>query len=66
MGGLLWLAAPLLLGVSGHDLAQAVAVAMLISGGAAIYGLLLALLGVVSWDEAVNAIRLPADSGLRD
>jgi putative peptidoglycan lipid II flippase len=72
MGGLLWLAAPLVLdlglglGVSGHGLAQALAVAMLISGGAAIYALLLALLGVVSWDEAVNAIRLPADSGLRD
>jgi putative peptidoglycan lipid II flippase len=68
MGGLLWLAAPFVLGpgVSSHGLAQAVAVAMLISGGAAIYALLLALLGVVSWDQAVNAIRLPADSGLRD
>ncbi len=70
MGGMLWLAAPLLLGlglgVSGHGLAQAVAVAMLIAGGAAIYALLLALLGVIRWAEAVNAIRLPADSGLRD
>jgi putative peptidoglycan lipid II flippase len=68
MGGLLWLAAPLVLGlgVDGHGLAQALGVAMLIAGGAAIYGLLLALLGVVGWNEAINAIRLPADSGLRD
>jgi putative peptidoglycan lipid II flippase len=72
MGGLLWLAAPLVLafvpalGTNGHGLAQALAVAMLISGGAAIYGLLLALLGVIRWDEAVSAIRQTAGSGLRD
>jgi putative peptidoglycan lipid II flippase len=72
MGGLLWLAAPLVLafvpalGINGHGLAQALAVAMLISGGAAIYGLLLALLGVIRWDEAVSAIRQTAGSGLRD
>jgi putative peptidoglycan lipid II flippase len=39
---------------------------MLISGGAAVYGLLLALLGVIRWDEAVSAIRQTAGSGLRD
>jgi putative peptidoglycan lipid II flippase len=78
MGGRLWLTAPFVLGldlglglglglgVSGHGLAQAVAVALLISGGAAIYALLLGLLGVIRWDEAVKAIRLPADPGLRD
>ena len=68
MGGLLWLAAPLLLdaGVSGHGLAQAVAVVGLIAGGAAVYALLLGLSGVIRWNEAVNAIRPSADSGLRD
>jgi putative peptidoglycan lipid II flippase len=68
MGGLLWLAARLVLalGINRHGLAQALAVAMLISGGAAIYGLLLALLGVIRWDEAVSAIRQTAGSGLRD
>ena len=48
MGGLLWLAAPFVLadGGNAHGLAQAVLVAALIAGGMAIYGLLLALLGV--------------------
>jgi putative peptidoglycan lipid II flippase len=68
MGGMLWLAAPFVLASDGttHGLAQAILVAMLISGGIAIYGLLLALLGVVRWGEAVNAIRQTADPGLRD
>jgi putative peptidoglycan lipid II flippase len=68
MGGLLWLAAPLVLasGVNGHGVAQAVVVAVLISGGMAIYGLLLTLLGVIRWGEAVSAIRQSAGSGLRD
>jgi putative peptidoglycan lipid II flippase len=68
MGGLLWPAAPFLLAssVSPHGLAQTVLVVMLISGGIAIYGLLLALLGVIRRDDAVNAIRQTADPGLRD
>jgi putative peptidoglycan lipid II flippase len=68
MGGLLWPAAPFLLAssVSPHGLAQTVLVVMLISGGIAIYGLLLALLGVIQRDDAVNAIRQTADPGLRD
>jgi putative peptidoglycan lipid II flippase len=72
MGGLLWLTVPFVLdlglgpGVSGHGLAQGLAVALLIAGGAAIYGLLLGLLGVIRWNEEVHAIRHPADSGLRD
>ena len=49
-----------------HGLAQALAVALLIAGGAAIYALLLALLGVIRWNDAVHAIRPTADSGLRD
>jgi hypothetical protein len=38
---------------------------MLISGAAAIYGLLLALLGVIRWDEALVALRRNAPSDLR-
>jgi putative peptidoglycan lipid II flippase len=68
MGGLLWLAAPFVLASGGnaHGVAQAALVAMLITGGMAIYGLLLALLGVIRWSEAVNAIRQTAGPGLRD
>ena len=68
MGGLLWLAAPLALagGGNAHGLAQAIVVALLIAGGMAIYGLLLALLGVIRWGDALNAIRPSAGSGLRD
>ena len=68
MGGLLWLAAPLALtsGGNAHGLAQAIIVATLITGGMAIYGLLLAALGVIRWGEAVNAIRQTAGPGLRD
>jgi hypothetical protein len=39
---------------------------MLISGGIAIYGLLLALFGVIRWGEAVNAISQTSASDLRD
>jgi putative peptidoglycan lipid II flippase len=68
MGGLLWLAAPIVLASAGntHRLAQAVLVALLISGGMAVYGLLLAALGVIRWGDAVNAIRQTASPGLRD
>ena len=68
MGGLLWLAAPFVLAHGGdaHGMAQAVLVAMLISGGMAIYGLCLALFGVIRWGEAVNAFRQTAGPGLRD
>ena len=68
MGGLLWLAAsfPMASFMNAHGVAQAIGVAALIAGGAAIYALLLALLGVIRRDDAVNAIRSTADSGLRD
>ena len=39
---------------------------MLISGGIAVYGLLLALFGVIRWSDAVNAIRQTTASDLRD
>jgi putative peptidoglycan lipid II flippase len=68
MGGCLWLAAPFMLGLGGsaHRLVQAILVVTLISAGMAIYGLLLALLGVIRWGEAVNAIRQSSGAGLRN
>jgi putative peptidoglycan lipid II flippase len=68
MGTLLWLAASFVLAssTSPHAVAQAFVVALLISGGIAIYGLFLALFGVIRWGEVVNAIRQTTDSGLRD
>ena len=59
MGGLLWLMATLALPLTApaHGLAQAAGLVVLISGGMAIYGLLLALFGVIGWGEAVSAIR---------
>jgi putative peptidoglycan lipid II flippase len=68
MGAALWLAAPFALapGTNPHGVVQALVVATLISGGMAIYGLFLALLGVVRWGEVVNAVRPTPGSGLRD
>jgi putative peptidoglycan lipid II flippase len=68
MGGLLWLAAASVLpsATDAHGLAQAALLAVLISGGMAIYGLLLGSLGVVKWDAAVAAVRQSAVTGLRD
>jgi putative peptidoglycan lipid II flippase len=59
MGGLLWLSAPLALAWGGNapGLMHLVLVAALIAGAMAVYGLLLTLLGVVGWSEAVRAIR---------
>jgi putative peptidoglycan lipid II flippase len=68
MGGLLWLTAAWVLPPTTdvHGIAQAVFLAMLISGGIAIYGLLLGLFGVVKWGEAANAVRQTTSPGLRD
>jgi len=59
MGGLLWLSASTVLTPGGNasGLAQLLLVTALISGGMAVYGLFLALTGVLRWREAVNAIR---------
>lgn len=67
MGGLLWLTATfaLPLAANAHGLAQAALLGLTISGGMAIYGLLLALFGVTGWREAVGAIRPTKAPGLR-
>jgi hypothetical protein len=39
---------------------------MLISGGMAAYGVLLALFGVIAWGDAVSAISQNKPSDLRD
>jgi putative peptidoglycan lipid II flippase len=59
MGGLLWLSAPFVLASGGNasGFANLLLVAALISGGMAAYGLFLALIGVLRWRDAVNAIR---------
>jgi len=68
MGGLLWLMATFVvpLTATAHGVAQAVVLLMLISGGIAIYGLLLALFGVTRWGDAVSAISQTTASDLRD
>jgi putative peptidoglycan lipid II flippase len=68
MGGLLWLAAALVLppAADAHGLVQAALLTTLISGGMAIYGLLLAWFGVVKWDAAVAAVRQTSATRLRD
>jgi putative peptidoglycan lipid II flippase len=68
MGGLLWLLTTFVPAVTANTrgFAQAVILSVLISGGIAIYGLLLTLFGVTRWGEAVSAIRQTAASGLRE
>jgi putative peptidoglycan lipid II flippase len=68
MGGLLWLAASRApaLSANAHGLAQAAVLMVLISGAIAVYGLLLALFGVVRWDDAVNAAIRAKPGDLRD
>lgn len=67
MGALLWLAARFVLPLtSGHGLTQAVALAVLIAGGIAIYGLFLRVFGITGWRDAVNAVRQKQPSDLRE
>jgi putative peptidoglycan lipid II flippase len=68
MGGLLWLIATFALPLTAdtHGLAQAMLLLMLIVGGMAAYGLLLALFGVIAWGDALRAIRQTRPSDLRD
>jgi putative peptidoglycan lipid II flippase len=68
MGGLLWLMARMVpaLTASAHGVVQAAVLVGLISGAIALYSLLLALFGVIRWNEAVNAVRQSTASGLHD
>ena len=66
MGGLLWLMATYAPAPATHSLAQAVVLGLLIAGGMAIYGLLLALFGVITWADAVSAVRQTTAPDLRD
>jgi putative peptidoglycan lipid II flippase len=67
MGALLWLTAQSVSpwAANAQALAQAAILGILIAGGIAVYGLLLALLGVVGWRDAVGAIKRTAPRGLR-
>jgi putative peptidoglycan lipid II flippase len=69
MGGLLWLMAtylPAPAAAGAHSIAQAVVLGLLIAGGMAVYGLLLALFGVIKWADAVSAVRQTTAPDLRD
>src|SRR5262249_22422694 len=59
MGGLLWLIAGLAPEGS-HGFIRFIALALQIAAGIAVYGLLLQILGVASWREAVNALKRPS------
>jgi putative peptidoglycan lipid II flippase len=67
MGGGLWFTAafvwpPVL---HAHGVAQAAILGVLVLGGVAIYGLLLALFGGVNWADAIGAIRRSPPGDLR-
>jgi putative peptidoglycan lipid II flippase len=64
MGGLLWLVAAWLWPLAG-GLAQAAMLGVFIIAGVAIYGLLLGLLGVINWADAIAAIRHSPSRDLR-
>jgi putative peptidoglycan lipid II flippase len=68
MGGALWLTTRFVpaLVTAPHGLAQAVLLGLMIAGGIAIYGLLLALLGVVNWRQAIRAAGQKPVRDLRD
>jgi putative peptidoglycan lipid II flippase len=59
MGASLWLTTTFALppDTNAHGLAQAAVLLALISGGIAIYGLLLTLFGVTGWRQAVDAVK---------
>jgi putative peptidoglycan lipid II flippase len=67
MGGVLWFASAFVWpqAASAHGLAQAAILGMLIAGSVAVYGLLLALLGVVTRADAVDAFRRSPPRDLR-
>jgi putative peptidoglycan lipid II flippase len=66
MGAALWLTAHVLPSTAAaHGLVQVAILGILIAGGIATYGLLLALFGVVSWAEAARAMRRTPPRDLR-
>ncbi|MEH2472422.1 putative peptidoglycan lipid II flippase [Nitrobacteraceae bacterium AZCC 2161] len=67
MGALLWLTAHLVLPLAAeaHGLARAALLGILIAGGLAIYAVLLALFGVLSWADAARAVRQSRTRDLR-
>src|SRR5258707_11032012 len=67
MGGGLWFAAAFVWpqAASAHGLAQAAILGMLIAASVAIYGLLLALFGVVNRADAINALKPSPPRDLR-
>jgi putative peptidoglycan lipid II flippase len=67
MGGALWLMTTFVptSSATSHGIAQAAFLGLTISGGIAIYGLLLTLFGAIAWRDAVNAIRRATPSDLR-
>ncbi|WP_027550013.1 murein biosynthesis integral membrane protein MurJ [Bradyrhizobium sp. Cp5.3] len=58
MGGLLWLTSGLAHPGS-HGLVKFIALGLQIAAGIVVYGLLLQILGVASWREAVHALKRP-------
>jgi putative peptidoglycan lipid II flippase len=68
MGGLLWLVATFALPLTAdtHGLAQALVLVILIGGGIAIYGLHLALFGVVARGDMLRMMRQTKSPDLRD
>jgi len=66
MGGLLWPAVAFMPALGANTLAQAAVLVLLIAGGIAVYGLLLARFGVIGWNGAVRAVRQTTASDLRD
>jgi putative peptidoglycan lipid II flippase len=64
MGGLLWLMAAVLWPLAG-GLAQVALLGVLTIAGVAIYGLLLALFGVINWADAIGALKQSPPRDLR-
>jgi putative peptidoglycan lipid II flippase len=59
MGALLWLTVGLV-PAEAHGLIRFIVLGLQIAAGITVYGMLLQVLGVASWREAVNALRKPA------
>jgi putative peptidoglycan lipid II flippase len=68
MGGGLWVMTTFVpaLSATTHGIAQVISLGAMISGGIAIYGLLLVVFGVIAWDDAVSAVLKREPFDLRD